>query len=301
MVKKGGKMRRIIILVVIGLMGGLYAQDIVNKPNEDYRIEVVNEEDSTCATKEIRFVSPDGDIVKVMPVKKVEYLKSPQKGKEIVKWYKVLVSKNCKYVLSIESSRLVYASNRQGVDHNFTLRFSYLNAKGSVLWGKQFTVWSKGLGWEPYGYRVSNNGAAILFFSTKELEYNDFETQIYVFDILGNEVANLTYNTKIDDSQISPDGKLVGAKVFKDKEGKRGTYLFFLDVDTGRTKIVKAKGEGWGVSIILSKGGPLVPGKILFILRKGSIPSEYTYENVYLSFDEIPDNLSVLFGKGAEK
>ena len=94
-------MQRIIILVIIGLTVGLYAQDIVNNPKEGYLIETVMEEDNR---KEIHFVSPDGKIVKVLPARKDECHISKVKGMEVRNFSEVLVSGNCRYALQIEES-----------------------------------------------------------------------------------------------------------------------------------------------------------------------------------------------------
>jgi hypothetical protein len=86
--------------------------------------------------------------------------------------------------------------------------------------------------------------------------------------------------------QISPDGKIFGATTFREK-GER--VLFFLDVETGRTKIVKAEGKGWRIS-----GFPLNDKKIELVLH------EYPKKWV-LTFDELPEDLSNLLQEGGEK
>ncbi|TET29166.1 MAG: hypothetical protein E3J70_07720 [Candidatus Heimdallarchaeota archaeon] len=295
-------MLRIGIIVVIWLTAGLFAQDIEDKTQDSYRIETVREGNGP---KEIRFISPDGDIVKVLPVKKVEYLKSKEPGKEIMNWSEVLVSQNSRFALQIECSELVDAEYKMAISNDSNLRFSYINAEGKVLWRKNFVVWHEGPGWMTYGYKISHNGESILFFRSKELDYIEFETEIYVFDTLGNKLTQVTYNSLIEGNEISPDGKIVGVVVFKDKDGKIGRHLFFLDVETGRTKVVKARGERWKGSFVLSSSTePPESGKVRLIWQPYG--EEYQVPGGGLKmkdilFDSLPDDLSTLLDKEESK
>ncbi|MEN3045516.1 MAG: hypothetical protein ABDH49_00790 [Candidatus Hydrothermales bacterium] len=42
---------------------------------------------------------------------------------------------------------------------------------------------------------------------------------------------------------ISPNGKIIGGYISKEMGGKWIRHLFFLDVETGRTKVVRAEGK----------------------------------------------------------
>ncbi|RKZ25431.1 hypothetical protein DRQ20_05185 [bacterium] len=97
------------------------------------------------------------------------------------------------------------------------------------------------------------------------------------------------------DFEISPDGKIVGAVVYPIKDGKSlGKYLFFLDVETGRTKLVKAEGKKgerkWSASFDLRENKK--------IGLNGGWWDIKIAQSVETTFDELPSDLSVLFEQG---
>jgi len=102
----------------------------------------------------------------------------------------------------------------------------------------------------------------------------------------------------VDEIQMAPDGKIVGATVYRFSKGENRLirHLFFLDVETGRTKVVKAEGEEngkkWSASVDLRDGK-----KIGLI---GGWHHIKTAQSAEVSFNEIPDNLSTLFNQGGE-
>ncbi|TES92757.1 MAG: hypothetical protein E3J87_04365 [Candidatus Cloacimonadota bacterium] len=286
-------MKRIKVLIITGLIFGLYAQDIANKPKEGYLIKTVWEE---YDPKEINFLSPDGKIMKVLPVWKVEYTKGKEKDMEVRNFSEVLVSENRRYALQVKESKLVSERLRETViNRDITLRLSYFNAEGSVLWRKKFSVWFISPDEEGYGYKVSHSGKGILFFRSKRVGNNEFRTEVYVFETRGRKVAKVTHNSLMRKFQISPDGGIVGARV---SDG----YLFFLNVKTGRTKLVNAEGDGWGGFFILSSSHfPSESGKILIGWRPlGGEYSKISGGGIKMkdvTFNSLPDALSEFFGK----
>lgn len=276
-----------IILLAMGFAyaGGEEPESLGVKQEAGYRIEV-----ETTLTpgemprikteeKEIKFVSPKGKIVKTLPY---------DKRKD---WWRIVIAPTFKYLIKNEDTPAEWGKDSLGEPikiREAKVKFSYINAKAEKKWSKEFEIiytMEQAQFHEsdvvPYFFMISENGEKIVF--VKNYEYSSelgYQSDIVVYDTLGNEVASVVNIPGIEDSgdlQISPDGKIVGADVWSCK-------LFFLDVETGRTKVVKAMGEGWRVS-----GFPLNDGKIELTLH------EYP-KSIVLTFDEIPDDLSPFFG-----
>ncbi len=114
---------------------------------------------------------------------------------------------------------------------------SLYDVKGNQKWKKEFKIkpqymdvdgehayWDDG---------ISDDG------ERSYINYCDEEDSyiLVVFDSDGKEVANAKHDLLLQDIEISPDGKLVGAVT----NVASVKYLFFLDVDTSKTKLVKAE------------------------------------------------------------
>jgi len=276
------------------------AQETDKKSSPDYRIEVII--DTLQKTpyvqtveREIRFVSPDGKILKTLPYKDWRdrigifispYLKCLIKAKDTpAEWGKDSLGQRKR----IKEARV---------------EFSYINAKGEQKWKKNFEIIftleeadeSSG---KPYFFVFSRDGSRIVFVRNHIGSPSD----IIVFDTLGKEVVSVYKACGIGQGssiEISPDGKIVGAETGKEVDNKLLKHLFFLEVETGRTKIGKAEGEGWRVDFVLSSSPtPPKSGKI----RLNWQPTGKNYVGKpgggvitkEVTFDELPDDFSVLF------
>lgn len=113
---------------------------------------------------------------------------------------------------------------------------------------------------------------------------------LVVLDETGKEVSKAAYSQMFSGIEISPDGKMVGAEVYLQDGDTSLKHLFFLDVDTERTKTVRAEGADWMGGFVLSSGGPLIPGKILLWTEENNNPK--TYQRIYYEFSALPDTLS---------
>jgi len=289
----------IIFLIGFALFGASRA------PEESYRIEVVKDtiqkaQRVETIPKEIRFISPGGKVVKT--IEKSWYKTSVREENGV--W-----STEVEHVENILENAVLlwkceyktpYDPRGRGkpspVKHNYTVEV--LNKKGETVLKKEFQVYPLGMPAIPYwSTGISKDGSTVYVY------YRDSSDvfHVEVYDTTGKKLTETSYPHEFNaDMQISPDGKIFGAKTFKKDVGK---CLFFLDVETGRTKVVKAEGKGWRVwfslltQIPTSEGYKYLPSKYVNIWWK--IHGEKGRK--IISFDEIPDDLSTLFKKGGEK
>jgi WD40 repeat protein len=268
--------------------GDVEPESLVIQQKPDYRIEVVTEKDEQQIErpKEVHFVSPEGKIVKRLPASEVKIFEN---HKDIIS--KLQVSGNQKYVLY--HSKGDYFQSWGGNPQMFERVL--LNAKGEEKWRKVLATylvdetdaecWSEG---------ISYDGSRI-FFSFRDSLRNP---RLIVYDTLGSELVsvNLPRSRGFSDIDISPDGKLLCAET--GVKGESGRFIFFLDVEKKKTKILKADEWGkWSVSASVSRRAtPFVAGKIKISWRTFS--PEKAQGSINLSFDELPNNLSELFGGG---
>jgi hypothetical protein len=301
---------KIYISVAIFVGGSLYAENM-GKKQEGYRIEVVvdtvQREPYVKTEQEIRFISPDGKIVKRME-KYWGKLNITQKGSG--RWIT-----EQRYVESITENAVLlwtrvyetpynpeHVEGPVGRRHLYTVEL--LNKRGEIILSKEFIVYPPGAMAIPYWKTgISRDGSTIFVYYRDSLDI--FHIEIY--DTTGRKLAGAEYPHEFNyDMQISPDGKIFGATTFREK-GER--VLFFLDVETGRTKIVRAEGEynkknWWRAGADLDhyslKSGEIRIGVFLLDKPRG-ISKTLKKVHVNLTFDEIPDDLSILLQQGGEK
>jgi len=298
---------------IIGLIACFYAQNMGNKPEEGYRIEVAKETVQTASyvktkEKEIRFISPEGKVLKILPYDTWE-----EKSK-------IILSPNLRYLIKkdeivrLSEEEVKKAQEREELFSSrlSLLKFHFINAMGKVKWSKEFVI--EGVGDEvfcPYFLSISGDGSRIVFSKNHSISYYKDKCLIVVYDTLGNEVISFWLNHYVESKpEISQDGKIVGAEVYFPPEGSNTSmtvkHLFFLDVETGRTKFVKAEGKGWRGYFILSST-PFPPQNKQ--VRLGWQPLDKKYDKIPgggvktrdIAFDEIPDDLSTLFEQGGER
>ncbi|MDH5187151.1 MAG: hypothetical protein OEZ20_04015 [candidate division WOR-3 bacterium] len=282
------------ILCLISLIG---AQEKGKENQKGYRIEadvfpIGNDQFLVKpSVKEIKFVSPEGKIIRTLPF---DYMRDCRK---------IIISPTFTYLLKAEDTPGQLRKDSLGQMEQIKearVEFSYINAKGEKKWKKNFEIIFTLAerdedDYAPYFIVISKDGSRIVFVKNSIVSYSDLRSDIIVFDTLGKEVASV-YNTygiySMAYLKISPDGKIIAAEPVMSRElreGYRGSYLFFLDVESERTKVVKAEGDGWHAD-----GFPLKNNRIQLTLQ------EYP-KSFILSFDELPDDLSVLFKQGGER
>ncbi len=271
-------MRKIILIICgIMLMSGNFAMAENNKvakstatAKKDYKIVI--EKDKVGRQVKVKFVSPEGKEIKKLSPKKTIVSKNGRKA----------IYKNAE-TINIEKRTIEY-------------KRSLLNSQGGVVWEKRwknhpismdpedgFSGWFEG---------ISDNAENSYF------TYRD-ESGVYnliIIDKNGKEIAKAEHAEMFWNIEISPDGKIVGAETSVLINKKHYKHLFFLEVDTGKTKLVKTEGKGWQGGFILSSGGPLILEKILLWFEKIGEPN--SYKRVYIKFRDLPENLSELFQKG---
>jgi hypothetical protein len=244
--------------------------------------------------KEIRFVSPAGKTIRTIPY---------ETGEQQLKFR---ISPASNYVANLEVKDLKEVEIKviqkqmklRAVDLS-KLDFTYIDRTGKEKWVKEFIV--EGVGSETfpsYGIEFSKDGGSIVIYKNHELGYDSSRCDITVLDTLGREIISYSFDNMIETGalQISPDGKIIGAPTYKKGLGE---CLFFLDVKSGKTKIVKAKGDlngkKWSAYFILSEfTDPNLPPRGKVWLSVAVNPKNKWFG--YLTFDEIPSDLSTLFG-----
>jgi len=256
-----------------------------NEGDKGYRIEVSEEKLRGGKEGKIRFVSPEGDVLKNI---RLDYSMSITGDL----WHiestnlEAISEDKSKVIISEKTRNSMYNPEEltdypgyEGEIWNYTIKL--MNSMGEVKFIKQFKTYPGNDPTASYWKTLfSKQGNTILFF------YRD-STHVFhieVYDMKGNKLAETSFENYLRNLQIAPDGKIVGAETEK-KVGKAWLrHLFFLDVETGETKLVKAEGKGWRVS-----GFPQGGKKIELTLHE--YPKSYI-----LSFDELPKDLSTLFG-----
>ncbi len=295
-------MKGLIKTMFILSIGFIWAQE-GKKEEKGYRIKVVMEKDKYQIErpKEVHFVSPDGKIVK-----KIKYSWSSivKKGN---KWLveakrvegvteRIVLYCTERYISSYDPIK--YAASILNRKLNCTVKI--LNSKGVVYFKKEFQVyepaeigiftWDAGLSWD---------GSTIYVCYRDSSDWVQNKYNIEVYDTTGKQLARANIS-QVDEVQISPDGKIVGAILWFPTgapEYRAVKHLFFLDVETGRTKMVKAEGEingrKWSCAPDVRRNK-----KIGLI---GGWHDIHIAQSAETSFDELPDNLSILFERGGKK
>ena len=250
------------------------SEKVADKAKKDYRIEV--EKDQNDVPQKIRFVSSDRKTIKTLSADRA------------------MVSKNGRSLIWQDSTKTEPGSDYEEYERSF------MDASGKVRWKKKwknhprygvnpedgFSGWFEG---------IADNGERSF------VTYRDTDDMYYlvVLNEAGKEIAKATNRELLFDIEISPDGKLVGAKTEIVLDERAAMHLFFLDVDTGRTKLLKAEGEGWSAGFVLtSSPTPPINGKVRLYWssdRVGINGRKRGYKDI--AFSGIPGNLSDLFYK----
>jgi hypothetical protein len=272
-----------------------------NKDENGYKIEVGKVKLRGEEKEEIRFISPEGNVVKTL--EKYWYKENVKKsGKQ---WTTEVnhvagIPENKNAVL-LWKGRYSTDYDPRGVEgphgrkHQYTVEF--LNKKGESTFKKDFKAYPHGELTMPFWETdISKDGSTFYVFYEDSLEI--FHIEIY--DATGKKLAEAESSDNFYGGmqmQISPDGKIFGARIYKKGVGE---CLFFLDVESGKTKIVKAEGEvngkRWSARFILSSfADPNLPPKGKIWLSVAMSPKNKWFG--YLTFEEIPSNLSALLGR----
>jgi hypothetical protein len=305
---KGISIRSIITAIIpaLCLVSLAGAEEKKENTQEGYRIEVVVDTIQTTPCiktqqKEIRFICPKGEVIKRLEkywyktsvireddawLTEVKHIEDyPDNMNAVLLW-------TCKYLTSYDPRG---KEGPHGRVRNYVIEL--LNDKGTTVFTREFDAYHPGAAAIPFWKtELSKDGSAVYVYYRDSLDI--FHVEIY--ERTGKLLAKATYPNEFNaDMQISPDGKIFGATTFKEGIGE---CLFFFDVETGRTKVVKAEGEGWNAYFILSSS-PIPPksGKI----RIGFDPHKNIpgggVKTKEVVFNEIPDDLSTLFLQGGER
>jgi len=249
------------------------------KEKKDYRIEIIK--NKRGQEQDVRFIAPNGEIIKT------------------ISFLDIIVSKKGNYAIHRSKDELKIGK----YDRKERI---LLDAKGNERWRKEwtmpyqdpedgFTGWFEG---------ISDNGERI-YITYPEIKDKSKPVWVEgngiywmeVYDTVGKLLVKTNQDHLLSHIEISPDGKIVGAKTGVVIDDKYVEYLFFLDIDTGRTKIIKATGHGWNISYVLSSSPkPPLSGKIRLywrVYQDNSILKSRGQKK--LSFDELSEDISGLF------
>ena len=306
--------KKIILVVFVGI-GYVFAGGINNKviisndsleiktnPDTGYKIKVmldtVHEKDYVKTQgKEVRFISPSGQIARKIIL---EY-KIWKKGKY---WYE-----NRKYVedtipdntliLVTDFSRKLETDPRtlwedyyEGTD--WVYRVNVFDSHGKMRFSSTFKTFPDNdptmTNWQA---KFSGNGNSLLVYYKDSISH----VHIEMYDLNGKLLAQASNDQDLMQIIIAPDGKLVCARTAKTVNGTVIQHIFILDVETGRTKILRAEGEKnkrkWSIHAF-----PLANKRIQICGGWRQIESA---QSVDTNFDEVPDDLSTLFSEGSRK
>ena len=259
--------------------------------------------------KGFQFISKEKKVTKTLPYKTWKEKRH------------ITISPNGKYLIKKDDVSKQIKSDGKNIKIEKMARISYVNAFGKTMWKKEFKVKAfldDLTDLMPYFIRISENGERILFVRTDKADYDSsgFNIDLFVLDKYGTQIssaANIPFPQEgPSDFEISRDGSIVAAILCipdKNWDGCR-RHLFFLDVETGKTKIVKAEGKNdrkeWGARFVLSKfiNPKLPPSSEVYI----GIGETYIGKHKrlrgwggFLKFSEIPEDLSILLVQDKKK
>lgn len=266
-------------------------QEVDKESSKDYRIEVIIDSIQKknyvqAEGREIRFVSPNGKILKTLPYKNWQ----DRIG--------IFISPYLNCLIKAKDTPAEWGKDSLGQSKKTKeawVEFTYINAKGEEKWKKNFEIIytleeMDETSIRPYFFVFTRDGSRIVFVKNgifnSEWEYS---SDLFVYDTFGNKVASVYKTHGIENDgylKISPDGKIIEAEVFfapKDSSQISAKHLLFLDVETRRIKVVKAEGKRWSAD-----GFPLENKRIQLVTNKHP-------KSITIPFDELPDDLSVLF------
>lgn len=176
---------------------------------------------------------------------------------------KIIISPNAKGLIKETETvgQLTGKGTPPAPGHN-TVNLSYFNVLGEVVWNKEYPV-DKSLDDTsegepmPYFTKISKNGSAILFVRTHGFPSPDWYADLMVFSTTGALLASVAHIPALlegspSDFELAPDGLLISAIIPMATGNGLEQHMFFLDIETGRTKIVKIqsneRNNEWGVS-----------------------------------------------------
>jgi len=304
--------KKVLIVLMIGIfLLGMATKAEVENVKEEVEKEKVAEDTETVEVdtekgykiqvsgeggrgdeKEIEFISPEGNVVKTIPYgtgqRKLDFRISPASNFVVNTRVEDLKDEEVKEI----REQMKLSSGK--VDR---LNLAYINKTGKEEWVKEFIV--EGIGSETfpsYGIEFSKDGSRIVFYKNHKLGYSSYRCDITVLDTLGREIVSHSVNNMIEGGlQIAPDGKIVGAPIYKDS----GKHFIFIDVETEETKISKAEGGGWEAWFSLLSQFPTKEGYrnlrskyIDLWWEKGGVEG-----NNVLPFNEIPSDIYNLIGQ----
>ena len=298
---KEAGMRKVITLFFFAFL----LSGAVEKP-EGYRIEVTK--GKGLYEGEVRFGSPDGRVVKVL---EWEEHRTEKEGDVWHTHGRCIADVHEGKGLVLDRLFSIRVHYPPGVERDMPEegeRWDYslvlYRADGREVWRKSFRVYPGDDLLTTYYWRVGFSSDGNVFF----VYYRDSAgvCNIEVYDTLGRMVSRGSYVHDLSGIEISSDGKIVGAETLKKIGDRYYRHLFFVDVETGRTKLVKAEGEingkRWtGYFILSSTPKPPPSGKIRIVVDPHLPIPGGGVKTKDVSFDEIPSDLSVLFEEGGEK
>jgi len=115
---------------------------------------------------------------------------------------------------------------------------------------------------------------------------------LVVISETGKELARAESTELLYDIAISPDGRIVASKLPLGSGNHEYQRILFLDVDSGKTKVVKVEGENWEGEFNVSSRDPLLFGKILLSYQEKVKPN--SYKRFYVKFDDLPEDIRAL-------
>lgn len=179
-----------------------------------------------------------------------------------------------------------------------------LNAKGEVLARKQFRTWpGEDLMTTSYWKNeFSRDGSHYYVYYRDEQGGGNIE----IYDVSGKMLAQGRAEREIENIEISPDGSLAAGYTYNQEDGAKRILL--VGANDGKAKLVKAEGringKEWGASFIFFNPHPKIPKEKVWIgvkVHSESAGVESAAWEGYLSFEEIPSDLSTLLGQGDKK
>jgi len=243
--------------------------------------------------KELKFISPGGKVLRVVKTKPVRLISPRYEGYLFYAESPFKVSGNKKYALGIENVAL---------EGNWIKMERVLwNAQGKKKWTKVWRTYPPEAEGDPnWDEGISYNGSTV-YVSYKDSLRNYW---LVVYDTLGKELVKVSNKYGFWDIGISLDGQLIGAYTILSLEDDNTLPdLFFLNVKTGKSKLVKGGGilnrKQWSAHFSFSAtiDSERCLSKVYIGCGVENGPNWYGF----LSIDEIPDDLSTLFSDGGEK
>lgn len=236
------------------------------------RIEKIKDVNGTV--KSIRLMSSDGKVKKELPVEYYWHAKMSDNDRLLY------VPRN------YFEEDVIEELNQKG---HLTYPVKIYDEEGNVKLDREFKVYPKYPdveGVDEFSYDISKDGSrAYVNYANDKSSYT-----LIVYDITsGKEVLRLDYDFLLSQIEISPDGKIVGGET--NKEGDAWKYFYFIEVDSGKTKLVKVSGEDWKSEVIFFSKY-YKEGKIRILYLKDGVNF-----SKYVSFSELPEDLSLLLEK----